>query len=301
MDKIKTVAPSDFFYSSIFRLDPEELEKIRGYKEICKSLPFNTIVTKYGLENLFSWELLSCEDFEKKYEEHAKDLFSREGIEAVLIDYKKVHNQNLLSKKSYNIYPPSSFHIEWMSQNHTLTEIIPHINELIEYEVIQDLEYIAHLKNLIERWLLLTQEYAEIKQFLYKQTEEYIHELNRRYQESIQVIDAEQQKINRRKAEIHRLEQELLSARDKQDFKITTSLNKEFIRLKNRDWILTLSTKCPPDRKLKLLEKTENQNYERITNLAKRKLLYAEKSAIEQIQILEIEHKKLIELSRNKL
>ncbi len=131
----------------------------------------------HSLEFLFSWNLLTVEQFVKKYEVHVETLFNTEGIHSVIAYYQKIQKiRNTASIRgiSYPIPPPEHFSNRWLEKDYSLEHIIcqQNIKQLIEYRIIQTPFFIDSLVRLENEFQKNQTKYTKSKEHIEK--EEYL-------------------------------------------------------------------------------------------------------------------------------
>lgn len=153
---------------------PDHAMLKKKIQEDCSDMSLKEIERLHTLEFLFSWNLLTPEQFTKKYEEEAETLFSTEGIRSVIAYYKKMQKiRNTASARglSYPIPTPEGFSPRWLNKNYSLEEVLfqHNLKELIEYKIIKDPFLIDSLHSLESQFLKSETNYKQFKENIEKE------------------------------------------------------------------------------------------------------------------------------------
>jgi len=189
---------------------PSPVRLKEKFQKICSFLSFEEIEKKHSLEKIFSWKLLSKEDFFSKYRDYQYKLFLSHGIGPVIDHYKKVQEtqQQRLNSIQYEIPHPKNLKTAWYQslQGISLKELAHNcsLEQLIAYEVLSEAEEIQKLQLLINKLDSVKSSYCtqmKLIEEVYKKTLKDADSLLSREKQTIQIA---KEAIAEKKLEVNR-------------------------------------------------------------------------------------------------
>ncbi|MES2199832.1 MAG: hypothetical protein V4489_06660 [Chlamydiota bacterium] len=220
----------------------------------CSKMSLKDIDNLHTLPYLFSWSLLSPEEFKIKYQEHAEHLFTTKGINSVIAYYKKTQEAlNAANERdfSYEIPHPKSFSKSWMAQDIPLEQTLLHynVNGLIEYGIIQDPSHGRALQNLQTRYESLLVDYRRSSDRLNENFEKNSLNENRRFEREEQSLRGQLEFLEKNQKEknlrIRDVLNELSQAKQRGDIESSGRLEEKLLKIQQENFIDGLFTPSP--------------------------------------------------------